>query len=108
MSELGSSPDGENSSPAAGYGKRELVVVTTPELRLRAGAQGLTAAPGQDPDPLAEVLGRHGARLEPLFGNEDRVDRRVEQLPSTEALPELSLFYHVTAEDAELDALGEE
>jgi hypothetical protein len=108
MSATGDSPQGGDRSPEPTTGARELIVVTTPELGLRAGAQGLTAAPGQDPNPLEDVLSKHGAELEPLFGNEDRVNSKVEQLPSTEALPQLSTYYHVAAPDEELDALAEE
>src|SRR4051812_26471584 len=90
-------------------GRRELVVVASPGAGLRTSGAGLTSSAGTDTGSLEGVLARHGAQMQPLFGpSEERVAAAVANLPSTENLPDLNLFYNVTADDDALDRLAED
>ncbi|HEY2999500.1 MAG TPA: S8 family peptidase [Acidimicrobiales bacterium] len=96
--------------PAPGAGRRELVVMATPDAGLRARADGLASETGADTDSLAAVLDSHGAHLAPLFGaSEDRIRASVASLPGAGAdLPDLGAFYRVGAPDDRLEALARE
>jgi hypothetical protein len=90
-------------------GRRELILVAKPEAGLRVGASGLSSAAGAATDSLADVLNSHRASLQPLFGgSEERIQASVASLPSAEGLPDMGLYYHVIADDADLDQLAED
>jgi Subtilase family/Repeat of unknown function (DUF5648) len=90
--------------------KRELVVVVKPELRLRATAGGLKSLAGADVAPLHRVVETAGAAMRPMFGaSEDRLDHAAAVLAAAgNAVPRLSHYYDVRADDGKLDALAVE
>ena len=100
------------SKPAISpIGRRELIVVATQDAALRASPSGLASAANVDVSSLAHVLGQHGATLQPLFGvHEDHLKAEAAAAASTAMgeVPDLSLYYHVQAPDANLDALAAE
>ena len=100
------------SKPAISpVGRRELIVVATQDAALRASPSGLASAANVDVSSLADVLGQHGATLQPLFGvHEDHLKAEAAAVASTAMgeVPDLSVYYHVQAPDANLDALAAE
>lgn len=97
-----------NPPPTGPVGRPELVVIAKPDAGLRVRATELASAAGADTTPLADVLTRYGASLEPIFGaSEERARARMTAVPTAESLPDLGLFYNVTAEDARLDELAD-
>jgi hypothetical protein len=103
-------PDGE-SPTGVSYppGERELIVVAEQDVRLRATPDGLASAADADVGSLAALLAGEGLTLEPLFGvSEDRLERLTASVSerSEQAVPELSPYYRVRAEDHRLDDLA--
>jgi len=100
------------SKPAISpVGRRELIVVATQDAALRASPSGLASAANVDVSSLANVLGQHGATLQPLFGvHEDHLKAEAAAVASTAMgeVPDLSVYYHVQTPDANLDALAAE
>ena len=87
---------------------RELIVIAHPHAGLRARAQGVSSTTGADVGTLASVLDAHGARMTPLFGDEDRVRRAAIEQGRPEAGSSEHLYYHVEAPDDRLDQLAEQ
>jgi hypothetical protein len=88
---------------------RELVVLTEPEVQLRASDEGVRSLAGADVAPLSELLTEESVTLEPLFGvSEERLSRDAARLASAGArdVPELAPFYRVRADDERLDELA--
>jgi hypothetical protein len=100
------------SKPAISpVGRRELIVAAAQDAALRASPSGLSSAANIDVSSLADVLDRHGAVLQPLFGvHEDHLKSEAAALAPTAAgeIPDLSVYYNVQAPDANLDALAAE
>jgi hypothetical protein len=100
------------SKPAISpVGRRELIVVAAQDATLRASPAGLTSAANVDVSSLADVLGKHGAMLQPLFGvHEDHLKAEAAALAPAAVgeVPDLSVYYNVQASDANLDALAAE
>ncbi|MGH7562228.1 MAG: S8 family serine peptidase, partial [Gemmatimonadales bacterium] len=94
--------------------ERELIVVTEPDLDLRATAEGVTSGAGADVTPLANLLANRGATIRPLFdGGHPRAVREaaiaeVLATPGAPAPPDLSPYFKVDAPDEQLDALASE
>jgi hypothetical protein len=92
-------------------GPAELILVARPEVRLRAGATGLSS-PGADVSSLRSRLDRRGARLRPLCGlPEDRMGAMVaaaNEERDGDPVPDLSTYYSVDAPGEDLEALAEE
>jgi hypothetical protein len=66
---------------------------------------------GESVQPLEKLLESQGARLRPLFGNEDRVRLSLELAPVSalaEPVPDLTTYYLVEAPEKALDGLAEE
>jgi hypothetical protein len=90
--------------------ERELVVVTTTSAGLRASSAGLDSVSGASVTGLGKVLSKHGARIVPLFGNEERVARALASAPGADGVPgrgvpDLTRYYQVEAPDASLEAI---
>jgi Subtilase family len=97
-----------NPPPTEPVGRPELVVIAKSDAGLRVRATELASTAGADTTPLADVLTRYGASLEPIFGaSEERARARMAAVPTAESLPDLGLFYNVAAEEARLDELAE-
>jgi hypothetical protein len=97
-----------NPPPTEPVGRPELVVIAKPDAGLRVRATELASTAGADTTPLADVLTRYGASLEPIFGaSEERARARMAAVPIAESLPDFGLFYNVAAEEARLDELAE-
>lgn len=99
---------GFNAEPPRG--ERELIVITRPDSGLRATQDGVTSVTGVDVVPLAKLLETEGVTLQPLFGNEDSLQRERAAMASAldyDSLPDLSVFYRVEAPDDRLDELAE-
>src|SRR5258706_6518859 len=98
-------PNQASTGPARFESYRELIVITRPEVGLRAGPEGrLTAAVEAAVSPLADLLASSGATLTPLFGmSEERIATRTAGLPGA---PNLSPYYKVEAPDDRLDDLA--
>jgi subtilase family protein len=94
------------------FSPAELIVVARPEAGLRARAGGIETAARADARSLESILGKHGAALQPLFGEpEDRLLARasVDHGPAQPGSPRaLARYYHVEAPDAELDELAQD
>lgn len=88
-------------------GARELIVIAHPEAGLRARAKGVVSTTGVDVTGLAGILAAHGARMTPLFGEEDRVLTAAASRPAVAGHSE-HLYYHIDAPDDQLDKLAEE
>jgi len=102
-------PSGKRGQQPAGPPRspRELIVIAHPDAGLRARADGLASATGQDVSGLAGILGAHGASMKPLFGaSEERVRAAASQRPAAPG-PAEDLYYHVDAPDDRLDTLAE-
>jgi len=93
---------------------RELVVVARPEAGLRASGVSVASAAnaGIDVSALGDALRRAGASIHPLFGSSEAAVRNatapVAAARPAAHLPDLALFYRVSAPDAALDALARE
>ncbi len=72
--------------------EQELIVVARPEARLRAETAGMRSAAGADVSALNMFLSDEQLALEPLFGNEERIQAAT---PPQQAGPDLTLFYRV-------------
>ena len=88
-------------------GARELVVVAHEHAGLRARDTGVSSVTGFSVDTLQSILDAHGARMTPLFGNEERLQADAAQ-GVTQRDPEAHLFFHVDAPDERLDTLAGE
>ena len=106
---------GSTGRPAGGHpagelpSERLLVVIAKPEAALQARDTGVISAAGQDTGGLNRLLSDHGARMRPLFGDtEERLRARKMAQPQAEGaeMPDLHLFYSVSAPDEELDELA--
>ncbi|WP_327357297.1 S8 family peptidase [Streptomyces sp. NBC_01304] len=75
--------------------EQELIVVARPEARLRAEARGVRSAAGADVSALNMFLTDEQLGLEPLFGNEERLQSAVPTSQMREQGPDLALFYRV-------------
>lgn len=96
--------DGKDDFPK----ERELIVVAKRDVGLRVAGEGLTSAEGANVKPLSDLLAAEGAEMAPLFGlSEERLKAEAAALaPSSEMeVPDLSILYHVRAEDEKLDKL---
>ncbi|MFE5818458.1 S8 family peptidase [Streptomyces sp. NPDC056479] len=71
--------------------ERELIVVARPEARLRAQAEGVRSVAGADVSALNMFLTDEQLTLEPLFGNEERL----QQATGAQEATDLALFYRV-------------
>jgi hypothetical protein len=99
------------SAPVAGSsGRRELIVVADAGAVLRVGSEGVASAGGADIRGLDAVASRNDITLRPLFGPETRVQRETSEAAATATgpLPDLSVYYHVDAPEAQLEELAEE
>ena len=88
---------------------RELIVIASPDLGLRARGESVASVTGSDINPLSDLLASEGIRLRPLFGtSEERVQAQVASAAEeTDAeLPDLSVFYRVEAPDERLEDLA--
>ncbi|MGW5863888.1 S8 family peptidase [Streptomyces sp. NPDC055239] len=92
----GPGPDGAGFTYRAS--EQELIVVARPEARLRAVTDGVRSAADSDVSALNMFLSDEQLALEPLFGNEERVQSAVRQHTATDGgdgVPDLALFYRV-------------
>ena len=104
----GTSGGGAGVSASADGSRRELIVMMKPQAAMCASAGRFESAAGHDVRGLQSVLKKHGATMVPLFGaTEERVlDRTVARVAAVGApWEDLSRFYHVEADDRELDKL---
>jgi Subtilase family/Repeat of unknown function (DUF346) len=92
--------------------ERELIVMTKQETGCRvssAPGERVTSTTGVDVAPLAKLLKTEDINLEPLFGlSEDRMldqTTALKEETGTE-VPDLSIFYQVSAPDDRLDDLA--
>lgn len=86
--------------------ERELIVVVNRQAGFRATRQGGTSIAGQDVSPLSDLLTAEDASLEPLFGEEERLQQRGASFATPEEMPDLSVYYRVRAADEKLDELA--
>ncbi|MGA4842974.1 S8 family peptidase [Streptomyces sp. G45] len=98
----GSDPGGGGPGPdGAGFtyrpAEQELIVVARPEARLRAQEHGVRSATGADVSALNMFLSDEQLALEPLFGNEDRLQAALPD--AADDVPDLTLFYRVRGGD---------
>ncbi|MBC9715452.1 S8 family serine peptidase [Streptomyces sp. TRM66268-LWL] len=75
--------------------EQELIVVARPEARLRAEGDSVRSAAGADVSALNMFLSDEQLALEPLFGNEERIQAAVPPQQTQEPGPDLTLFYRV-------------
>ncbi|NGO75377.1 S8 family serine peptidase [Streptomyces sp. YC504] len=75
--------------------EQELIVVARPEARLRAEGTSVRSAAGADISALNMFLSDEQLALEPLFGNEERIQAAVPPQQVQEPGPDLTLFYRV-------------
>lgn len=96
-----------NPSPAP----RELIVVTDPQLGLRATAEGLRSTSDASVNSLESVLSSANASLVPLFGiSEDLLEFRISLAAeaSEESASTWSSYYKVAVPDSKLETLSEQ
>lgn len=101
------SPPYSNTPPPS---PPELVVITQPEVALRARGAAIASATGADVAPLSQVLAEEGITLRPLFGlTEDRLRMRTAALAAAASaeLPDLSRFYTVDAPPERLEEIAD-
>lgn len=102
-------PPSNGSGGEVASSARELIVIAKPDVGLRVGARGITAA-AADASPLVAILEEAGAVMRPLFGpSEERVRAGTAALLTNDdpALPApWDSFYHVDADDEDLDELA--
>jgi hypothetical protein len=71
-------------------------------------AGGFESRAGASVRGLAEELSAEGVTVEPLFGmSEDKIRERVLSLAEAPDLPDMGVFYHVSAEVEDLEGLAE-
>jgi hypothetical protein len=100
-------PTGDSS--ALPPSERELVVLTRPEVGLRASAVGVASFAEADVSGLQELLAEAGATMVPLFGvQEDAMTTLASTFAELDPadIPALAAYYRVLAEDEKLDALA--
>ncbi|MEU5774010.1 S8 family peptidase [Streptomyces venezuelae] len=85
--------------------QQELIVVARPEARLRAGERDVRSASGSDVSALNMFLTDEQLTLEPLFGNEDRLQAAAPSATGGDDVPDLALFYRVRGGDDRPDEL---
>jgi hypothetical protein len=87
---------------------RELVVITKPAVALRAMPETLASLAGADVTSLSQLLQDSGATLVPIFGPEERVERRMAfaAAPAPAGIPALSTFYSVQVPEENMDKLA--
>ncbi|HEX4951038.1 MAG TPA: S8 family peptidase [Blastocatellia bacterium] len=104
----GSSAGESSSSPSQPKGQRELIVMAKPEVGLRATHNGVASISGVDVSSLARLLSSEDVMLQPLFGNEDRLQAAASSIAgaASDEMTDLSVFYHVQAPDERLDELA--
>jgi Subtilase family/Bacterial tandem repeat domain 1 len=101
MSENSTAP---NSSGRPEQSQRELIVLTRPDAGVRSGAPGLSSVEGADVGPLADLLARAGATMEPLFP-----DVSTQRTAAASPMAEDDARYHcVHAADDQLDRIAAE
>jgi hypothetical protein len=85
------------------------VVITKADAQLRIAKGPAIARSGVDVSPLNDLLETEGISMKPLFGSEERILGRTASLmkETGEAIPDLSVYYHVEASDERLDELAE-
>jgi outer membrane biosynthesis protein TonB len=92
-------------------GTPELIVMTKPDVALRARRGGLEVASmsGMNIGDLSRIVGGD-VRLLPLFGNEERVIARAANVAAFTGRggPDLSLFYKIEAPESKLAALADD
>jgi hypothetical protein len=96
----------QNNQPTG----RELIVVASREIELRASAEGLTSAAGADVSSLEVLLTSAGATMRPLFDESEaqlQAEATAMAAVSEAEVPDLSVFYSVEAPEKELDVLAE-
>ncbi|MDO0916179.1 hypothetical protein QQM39_36735 [Streptomyces sp. DT2A-34] len=81
--------------------EREVIVVARPKAGLRARAEGVRSVAGADTSALDMFLSDEQLALEPLFGNEERL----QQAAGTEDVPDLALFYRVRGGESRAEEL---
>ena len=90
----------------------ELIVVTQSDAAIRVMDGALGSASGAPIANLERVLSRHGASIEPLFGDPERLLAQAPAGVSDDQGPGapryLARFHHVDAPESELPALAEE
>jgi hypothetical protein len=90
--------------------KRELIVIASPVIELRASAAGIRSEAGRNIDSLADVLASQGAVMHPLFGESEEQIQAEAAAMSAELeaeVPDLSMYYQVEAPDDKLEELAE-
>ncbi|MBF8194197.1 S8 family serine peptidase [Nonomuraea sp. K274] len=93
-----------NHTPPPYATERELVVIAKPDARLTTDSSGIASAVGMDITPLQELTAAPDVTMVPMFGSEEHVRASLADNPD---LPDLSVFYRVTAPDDRLDSLAE-
>ena len=101
-----------NRTNALAPGRRELIVIASPETDFRSTPSGVraeTADASAAANEVSSVLKQAGARMQPLFGaTEERARARGESVAAADSqLPDLAAFYYVEADDDQLDSLAE-
>ena len=108
----GAHTDGGNGASPGYLPERELIVITKPQVALRATETELTSAAGADVSPLSALLAEEEITIRPLFGvSEDRLQFEARNLAPSAALdgvqpPDLSIYYRVEAPEERLDELA--
>ncbi|MEO6001363.1 MAG: S8 family serine peptidase [Chitinophagaceae bacterium] len=87
----------------------ELIVVTKAEVGLRAMATGLSTKSGASVSSLSSLLTSNGAKMTPVFGNEDRVERAMSLASSGAKGPatDLTTYYKIEADEDKLEKIQE-
>jgi hypothetical protein len=100
----------EESPPMGFPTRRELIVVASSKVGLRASKKEIRSVASVDLSSIADILNSKGATMVPLFGpSEERIKARTTALSMETALPvpDLSVYYNVEAPDGELDGLAQ-
>jgi dipeptidyl aminopeptidase/acylaminoacyl peptidase len=99
----------DHPSPDLPPSERELVVLTRPEVGLRASSARILSATNADVGGLEELLAAEGATMVPLFGvQEDALVAQSARFADVAAadVPPLAVYYRVLAADDRLDDLA--
>jgi subtilisin family serine protease len=107
-------PDIQSTTSGPSF-PRELVVVATAGVELRAFGASVTSAIGADVSTLAKLSSKENITFEPLFGLPEEkmraatasLDASLSVASGADMLSEMPLFYHVDAPDERLDDLAE-
>ena len=106
------SPLGEGSPATEGMAaERELIVIVEQDMGLRATPRAVASVTGADVSPLVELLADEGAAMVPLFGaREEQLQARAAEIREETGadVPDLSVYYRVTAPDERLDEMAEQ